>query len=73
MLQDWINWNSEEGKANSTIRTSFANFRECEPNTLVDILHYAEQPNAEEYRKELEQINGSTSSSRDIKSVVDFV
>lgn len=27
MLQAWINWNSEEGKANSTIRTSFANLR----------------------------------------------
>ncbi len=41
-------------------KTTFANFRECEPNTLVDILHYAEQPNVEEYRKELEQINQSS-------------
>ena len=40
--------------------TTFTNFRKCEPHTLVDIMHNAEQLSLKEYQKELEHISGLT-------------
>lgn len=40
--------------------TTFTNFRKCEPHTLVDIMHNAEQLSLKDYQKELEYISGLT-------------